>query len=304
MICEIGEQYGFMAVWAAFTISGWISMMILSGMVFYPLYYKPTFDTWVYKSNPKFPSPALVKKEIVHTTKGLVVATLVPAFAVKMSATGLYGFKGYCGISPDGGPFNLQSFVIQLLVIFGFTEFFEYGYHWLGHRFDFFWDIHKHHHAFYNPSPFAVIADEWTDQFIRTWPLVIIPLLVPTNIDLLFGIFVSLFYGYGVYLHSGYELKGLGAHQPIFNTSYHHYTHHAISVKNRAIYTGFFIKLWDNIFKTYIDRCTCVDCRPKRTEAEFKAIEKPDYSVLLCPSYWTKSEEPDEFKVDGTIKID
>lgn len=31
------------------------------------------------------------------------------------------------------------------------------------------------------------------------------PLLGPTNMDLLFFIFASLFYGYGVYLHSGYE---------------------------------------------------------------------------------------------------
>jgi len=27
-----------------------------------------------------------------------------------------------------------------------------------------FWKQHKHHHVFYNPSPFSVIADEWVDQ--------------------------------------------------------------------------------------------------------------------------------------------
>eukprot|EP01037_Dinobryon_pediforme_P024406 gene24406-26193_t len=54
-----------------------------------------------------------------------------------------------------------------------------------------------HHHRFYNPSPFAVIADEYLDQFVRTWPMVILPAITPINMDLLFVIFATLFYGYG-----------------------------------------------------------------------------------------------------------
>ena len=44
------------------------------------------------------------------------------------------------------------------------------------------------------------------------------PMMMPINIDLLFGIFGTLFYGYGVYLHWGYESPYLSAHNPIFNT--------------------------------------------------------------------------------------
>jgi Delta7-sterol 5-desaturase len=306
LLCEIGNQYGFVAIWITLTVLGFVTMMALSSLVFYPLYCKPTFEAWVYKSNPKFPSPALVKKEIIHTTKGLVIATLIPAFAITHSDYQLGPFKlqGYCGM---GEPMNgslVQELLFETVVIVAFSEFFEYAYHWLGHYFLFMWSIHKHHHAFYNPSPFAVIADDWTDQFCRTLPLVFIPLLCPINMDLLFAIYTILFYGYGVYLHGGYEHPSLSAHQPIFNTSYHHYTHHAISAIGRPIYTGFFIKLWDNLFGTYLDKCNCVECRPKRTKKQFDAVEKPDYSVLLCPSYWTKDEVPAEFLVDGTIKID
>ena len=34
--------------------------------------------------------------------------------------------------------------------------------------------MHKHHHVFHNPTPFAVIADEWMDEFIRSMPMVIL----------------------------------------------------------------------------------------------------------------------------------
>jgi Delta7-sterol 5-desaturase len=59
------------------------------------------------------------------------------------------------------------------------------------------WDVHKHHHVFYNPSPFAVIADEWMDQFIRATPLLFLPMITPVNMDLLFGTYAVFFYGYG-----------------------------------------------------------------------------------------------------------
>jgi len=294
MLCEIGASYGFVALWVTMTVSGFVSMIILSSILFYPLYVKPTFEIWKWKSNPKFPSPALVKKEIVQMTKGLAVATLCPAIALMASGQNYdtFGFRGYCG---DPLNYGIMRHLWQAFIIIAFTEFYEYGYHWLGHRFAIFWTIHRHHHSFYNPSPFAVIADEWTDQLVRTWPMIILPLLLPINMDLLFGIFASLFYGYGVYLHSGYEWSGLSAHNPIFNTSYHHYTHHAISAIGRPIYTGFFVKLCDWLFSTTYDKCSCVECRPKRTLEEWKETEKPDYSVLLQPSYWLKDEVPLEF---------
>ncbi len=123
--------------------------------------------------------------------------------------------------------------------------------------------------------------------------MVIIPAILPTNIDLLFGVFTTLFYGYGVYLHLGYEAKCLSAHNPVFNTSYHHYIHHAVSARGRPIFTGFFFKIWDNLFHTTEEdsgrKCICVACRPKRTIEEWKKVAKPDYSVLLSPGWWLSS---------------
>jgi sterol desaturase/sphingolipid hydroxylase (fatty acid hydroxylase superfamily) len=56
----------------------------------------------------------------------------------------------------------------------------------MGHTLDLFWNVHKSHHQFYNPSPFSVIAEDYIDQIIGASPLLFIPAIVPINIDLLF----------------------------------------------------------------------------------------------------------------------
>ena len=97
---------------------------------------------------------------------------------------------------------------------------------------------------FYNPSPFAVIADEYLDQFVRASPLLWLPCLMPINMDMLFALFGAFFYGYGTYLHWGFELSYPDAHHSWINTSFHHYAHHAVGSKTRAVHTGFFFQLW------------------------------------------------------------
>ena len=59
----------------------------------------------------------------------------------------------------------------------------------------------------------------------------------------------------------------------------------------RPIYTGFFFKLWDQLFDTNSPNpCACVECRPKRTLEEWKNEKKYDYSVLLSPKWWFTSD--------------
>ena len=123
--------------------------------------------------------------------------------------------------------------------------------------------------------------------------------------DMLFGVYAVFFYAYGVYLHSGYELTWLDAHHPWINSSFQHYCHHAKSIKFKPYHTGmllehltrhqkgFFVKTWDKLFNSVYDGdCFCAKCcvaKGQRTEKEFAAIVKPDYSVLLQPSFWWKT---------------
>ena len=125
---------------------------------------------------------------------------------------------------------------------------------------------------------------------MRTRSFVILPSLFSIIMDFLFFFFSSLFFVYRVYLQCGYETKALSAHNPIFNTSYHHYHHYAVSTNNSSICTGFFFKIWDQLFNTKDDilKCKCYTCRPTsdRSMNVWKKTIQPDYSVLLNATWW------------------
>jgi len=171
------------------------------------------------------------------------------------------------------------------------SDFYEFYYHRLGHTTNFGWLQHRYHHVFYNPSPWAVIADEPGDQFMRALPLLIYPLLLPINIDLMFGVFGVFFYAYGVYIHSGFEFAWLDAHNRLtINTSYHHYLHHSKSIRNKPYATGFMFQMWDTMFGSVYDgKCFCARCareQGQRSRAQYDALEQPNYGLLFKPSFW------------------
>jgi len=267
-----------------------------------------TYEKWIMKSNPKFPSPEKVRDEIVQMTKSVVTAAMCPAASVYLA----YHGKGqaYCG----SGGYGVTRHVLAFAGVMIASDFWEFYYHYLGHKYKMFWENHKAHHVFHNPSPFAVIADEFIDQFVRAMPLLLFPMLVPLNIDLLFFEFGVFFYTYGCYLHWGYELDYPDAHHPIINTSFQHYCHHAKAMVFKPYHCGFFFKIWDNLFGSVYDKeCFCVKCEKAkggRTEADFKKVVLPDYNRLLEPSFWlqknvlsgTTSKEDPFWKTGATDK--
>jgi len=283
IICELGIFQSLFVTWGILYSAAVWSLFLLSGGVFYRYYWNPTFEQWQYKSNPKFPSTKMVRGEIFHMLKGAAVGVCCPVLSLYMSSHGY--FQGYCGF-PHGASWEIFMFFF----IWIFTDFFEFSYHKLGHTKPFFWMQHKAHHRFYNPSPFAVIADDLTDQLIRSTPLILIPMCLPTNMDLMFLEFVVFFYGYGIYLHWGYEFDWPDAHHPYINTSFQHYLHHAKSGAVTPYHCGFFFKFWDNLFDcTWKKECFCSKCdreKGNRTLEKWECIEKPDYSELFEVSFW------------------
>ena len=292
-----GELVQFLNVWLWSAFFGTGIVLGLGGIVFHLYYVNPSFETWRWKTNPAFPSPEMIKVEVLKSTKGAVIGTFFPALALFLAQTNSPYTKGYCGMTEERG---VMYHVVQFAVMFVVTDFYEFFYHHLGHTIERCWDQHKSHHQFYNPSPFAVIADDFVDQVFRAGPMFVYPMLMPVNIDLMFAQWGTLFYIYGTYLHWGFESKYISAHNKVLNTAYDHHLHHRLSIKNKAIRTGFFLKIWDDMFGSiYKSDCLCVRCQHeqgKRTLDEFKKVHIPDYSILLSPSFWLQSKGEHKLK--------
>ncbi|XP_023336753.1 delta(7)-sterol 5(6)-desaturase erg32 [Eurytemora carolleeae] len=287
MLCELSEG-SFVQTWFRLSCLETLFLFITSAPVFYYYYARSnvTYEKWIYKSNPKFPSPQKVRDEIVQMIKGMLCATVCPALSLTLAQYGVG--NAFCGWGDRPVSYHIGVMLFSWIL----SDFFEFFYHRLGHVDLKFWTHHKHHHVFHNPSPFSVIADEPIDQFFRSSPLLVLPLLIPINMDLLFLQFGLFFYTYGVYLHSGYEHSFISPHNKIINTSFQHYAHHARSSMNTPYHCGFFLKIWDQLFSSCYPEdkeCFCAECgrgRGERTIDEFNKIDVPDYSVLLRPSYW------------------
>ena len=280
---DIGSLLG---MWLVTAVSAISLATFGSAVLFWRYYWAPTYEQWTRKSNPKFPGPEKVRDEIVQMLKGMVIGALCPAISVWLAGRGSFT-KGYCGMPDD---VSLAQQVGGFFFVWFASDFCEFFYHWLGHVVRPFWNVHKHHHVFFNPTPFAVVADEFFDQFNRALPMLIFPILLPLNIDVAFLTFSVFFYGYGLYLHWGYELDAISAHHPVLNTAFQHYAHHAKSVFGKPYHCGFMFKIWDQLFgAVWAGPCFCAKCEReagRRTREQFAKIVKPDYSVLLRPSFW------------------
>lgn len=289
MLYELARAGNLLTTWLALTTLGLVLTTLMSGALFARYYWRPSYEAWRRKSNPRFPAPAMVRREVLQMLKGICTATLCPALALHLVDSGWS--RAYGGL----GGYGVGYLILTFFVVWIGSDLYEFAYHRLGHTHRFWWRQHKPHHVFANPSPFAVIADDHLDQLIRSAPMLLLPLLMPINMDLMFLTYGAFFYGYGVYLHWGYELPWLDAHNPWINGSFQHYVHHARSTLQKPLHTGFFFKLWDrmagSVYAAGPDECLCARCcdaRGERTRAAFDAIEKPDYSVLRSPSFWLR----------------
>jgi len=289
MLCELSQSSNsILETWIYLSLLETIFLFVTSAPTFYYYYARSnvTYEKWIYKSNPKYPSPEKVRDEIVQMMKGMFCATIMPVISLHLANVGVG--NAFCGWGGRTVSYHLGVMAFSWIM----ADLFEFLYHRLGHVDLKFWKHHKHHHVFHNPSPFSVIADEPVDQLFRSSPLLFLPLMVPVNMDALFIQFGLFFYTYGVYLHSGYEHSFISPHNGIINTSFQHYAHHARSSMNTPYHCGFFFKIWDKMFGSMYPEskgCFCAECARKngeRTREEFAKIQVPDYSILLRPSFW------------------
>lgn len=280
------------AVWLAYTLFAYVALTGTAALAFRWLYCRPTYETWRRKTNPRYPDVATVAREIVlGGLAGPPVVALAPA--VHLWAVGR-GYLDHCGAAGTGEA--AAAFLPSLVVCLVATDLYEWAWHQLGHRVAALWVVHRHHHQFPNPTPFATIADQPPDNVMRSlYPLVACVVCgwvlgAPPDMDALYGAVGLVNVLWGTYLHSGHEYDVAPYDHPWLNTSFQHHVHHAVSSASTPYHTGFLLRAWDRMAGTQYCGTAVVPAEvARRTRAEWERVVVPDYRVLLDRRWWWRS---------------
>ena len=298
VLCELAPTDNFLLNWLVMSVASLVFLVVAASGLFVRYYVRPVFSDWRWKTCATYPECKAVRGEIVQMTKGMLAAALPPAISLHWARQpgGNHPSQAYCGWGPVGDPptswrHGLPYLLVTFFVCWIVSDFFEWAYHRWGHQTSWGWQQHKHHHAFYNPTPFATVADDYLDQFVRASPLLWLPILLPVNMDMLLVLFGVVFYAFGLYQHWGFELSWPTAHQRFITTSFHHHAHHARASRGRPLHSGQLLQVWDRLCGSVLDRadCFCAPCavaKGERTRAAFQALPKPDYAPLLRWQTW------------------
>lgn len=302
MLLDMGVQgvWGWLLVWLSYVGFGYVFFTSFLVLWFVYFFVFPTYDKWRFKTNPAYPSPTTVLGEIVlGVLVGIPTVTFMPSIHLWLIANGT--LRHHCA-TPLTWQYRAYSCVLVLCVV----DVYEWCWHYAGHRVGALWAVHRHHHNFANPTPFGTIADYPADNVMRSSYMVVVNLAsyslvgLPADIDVVYVVTAIAIGFYGMYLHCGHELAFLPHDNPVFNTSYQHCTHHALSYRNRPYYTGFVFKAWDNLadaryhgtqFIPAVEDQKLGNRSLERWEKNVKP-NLPDYGVLLTPRFWMLNWKP------------
>ncbi|KAI9183617.1 c-5 sterol desaturase [Blastocladiella emersonii ATCC 22665] len=181
--------------------------------------------------HPKF-LPNQVRREMALSLQSLPVmsALLTPFFVLEMRGHG----KIYDNVSDYGWAYLLATVPFYLL----FTDMCIYWIHRWEHHPAVYAYVHKPHHAWKVPTPFAAYAFHPLDGALQALPYHIFPLLFPLHKYLYLGLFLFVM-AWTVFIHDGaYLVSGT-----FINGAAHHTVHHLEFNYNY----GQYFTLWDKL---------------------------------------------------------
>lgn len=210
-------------------IGGWI--MYLS-MAFFS--YSFIFDHRLMK-HPLF-LPGQVRLEIVYACASVPFMAIptVPLFVLEV--------RGYSKLYMEASGFWGWAFVVLSMPLFlMFTDCLIYWIHRGLHHKMLYKTLHKPHHKWKVPTPFASHAFHPIDGFLQSVPYHIYPFLFPLHKVVYLGLFIFVNI-WTVSIHDG-DYRVPDTFKPFVNGSAHHTDHHLYYTYNY----GQFFTLWDRI---------------------------------------------------------
>lgn len=171
-----------------------------------------------------------------------VALSSVPFMAIPTVALFVAEIHGYSRLYDDVEEYGTWFLLVSFFTFLMFTDFCIYWIHrWLHHPL-LYGPLHKLHHKWKVPSPYASHAFHPVDGFLQSLPYHIYPFLFPLHKGLYLGLFIFVNF-WTVSIHDG-DYRVPNFLRPIINGSAHHTDHHLYFTCNLGEYFTFWDRLW------------------------------------------------------------
>lgn len=235
------------------------------------------------KNHPKYLKDQM-RLEILQTNKSM------PGMALLTTPCFLAEVRGYTKLysTPADGP-GLWYEILQYPIFIVFTDALIYLIHRGLHHPSVYKYLHKPHHKWIMPTPYASHAFHPVDGFAQSLPYHIFPLLFPLN--KFASVFLFIFVNFWtIMIHDGEYV----ADSPVINGAACHTMHHLYFNYNYGQYTTF----WDRLGNSYRKPdANLFQKEQKMSEAQWKKqVEETEKMVKEVEGVDDRSYDPHESK--------
>ena len=226
-------------IWIIGTVLFMLRYMLIAGLFFYVLYVWKKTKFSNLKIQKEFPGHSQIKREVIYSLLTFVIygsSIWLFLYWIENGQTKLYN-----EIDEYGSIYFFASIIFMVLL----HDTYFYWTHRLIHHSKLFKYVHKVHHSFKSPTPWASFAFHPLEAIMSLGIIPIIIFMIPYH-HLALLLFVTFLTVYSVIIHLGFSVPGLNQLK-YSNTPEAHDYHHLKSKSNYGLYFTF----WDKIMGTY-----------------------------------------------------
>ena len=233
----------FLSVMVESFLNNGVRYLLIAGLAFFTVHI--VLAAWFARKRIQNhrPDAQQVRQEIQYSIGTLIVFATLDIIIIWLNEMGYSQI--YFDIADYGWGYFFASFFLTIFI----HDTYFYFIHRLMHVGPIYERVHKVHHTFTNPTPFAAFAFHPLEAALEFGIVVVLVLVMPIHIIVLlfFGIYMLTMNSLA---HLGFEFfpKGFARH-PIgkwFLTATHHNIHHRTFRYNY----GFYFTFWDRVLGT------------------------------------------------------
>ncbi|WVR03072.1 hypothetical protein IAU60_000061 [Kwoniella sp. DSM 27419] len=186
--------------------------------------------------------PKFLKNQIRKEIKSSLIAA--PVIDLMTLPWFVGEVRGHSKLYEDVGQYGWGYLVLSLFMFLFFTDFAIYWIHRLEHHPLIYKHVHKPHHKWIVPTPYAALAFHPVDGYAQSLPYHIFPFVFPLHKYAYLGLFVFVQF-WTILIHDGDMISGHMLERYI-NSPAHHTLHHLYFTCNYGQYFTWADSYWDS----------------------------------------------------------